>query len=109
MKTVNNFRIEAGTAGGSGPRRGLSDNNHIALLATFTDGTSGIVTVRNCPADINGDGAITVADYFVFLTLFFEQLNNAPPVAGPTADINCSGDVSVADYFEFLNFFFGGC
>jgi len=108
-KTVNNFRIEAGPAGRSGPRRGLSDNNHIALLATFTDGTSGIVTVRHCPADLDGDGVITVADYFIFLTAFFEQLNSAPPAAGPSADVNCSGEVNIEDYFDFLNLFFGGC
>lgn len=109
MRTISNLRIEPGQAGSSTPRCGLSVNNEIALLASFTDGTSGIVTVRHCPADLDGDGIITISDYFTFLTTFFSQLNGPPPTAGPSADINCSGIVTIEDYFNFLNLFFGGC
>jgi len=55
-----------------------------------------------CPADIDGDGEVTVADYFAFLTAFFETLGGP----GDTADIDGDGEVTVADYFAFLTVFF---
>jgi len=59
-----------------------------------------------CPADIDGDGTVSIADYFAFLTLFFDQLGGQPVPGDPSADIDGDGVVSVADYFEFLGLFF---
>ena len=49
-------------------------------------------------ADIDGDGLVTIADYFLFLSLFFSS--------DPRADINLDGIVSIEDFFRFLNCFF---
>jgi len=55
-------------------------------------------TATQCPCDIDNDGTQTVADYFAYLTLFFDQLG------GPgSADFDGDGTVTVADFFGFLN------
>ncbi len=54
-----------------------------------------------CSADINGDGAVTSQDFFIFLGAFFGQR--------AAADIDGDGVVTSQDYFEFLTLFFDGC
>jgi hypothetical protein len=60
--------------------------------------TTQTTPVEPCPCDRDGDGVQTIADYFAYLTEFFDQLG------GPgSADLDGDGVVSVTDYFEFLN------
>lgn len=59
-----------------------------------------------CPADLDGDGAVTIGDYFVFLTAFFDQLGGPPTSGQVSADIDGDGTVTISDYFTFLSVFF---
>ena len=62
------------------------------------DGRVEVRIARECPCDRDGDGYITISDYFTFLTEFFAQLG------GPgSADIDGDGEVTIGDYFEYLN------
>ena len=57
-----------------------------------------------CPCDMNGDLNVTSADFFDFLTAFFNM--------DPAADFDGSGMVNSADFFGFLTCFFqppAGC
>jgi hypothetical protein len=54
-----------------------------------------------CPADVNGDGAVSSQDFFDFLVDLF--------AATPGADFNADGAVNSQDFFDFLAAFFGGC
>ncbi len=55
----------------------------------------------NCPADINGDGAVDVLDFFAFVTAF--------AAGDPVADINGDGAIDVLDFFAFVAAFAAGC
>ena len=62
---------------------------------------SQIIYVRSCPADLNCDGIANSADFFDFLTAFFN--------AEPAADFNGDEQVTSQDFFDFLAAFFAGC
>jgi len=51
-----------------------------------------------CLCDRDGDGFITISDYFIYLNDFFAQLGSSG-----TADLNDDGEVTVEDFFIFLN------
>ncbi|MBX3405050.1 MAG: hypothetical protein KF699_16690 [Phycisphaeraceae bacterium] len=55
-----------------------------------------------CPADVNGDGVVTVPDIFYFLSYWF---------AGDIAHANFNSDccINVNDIFDFLTAWFAGC
>jgi len=84
---------------------GADSARNIAVVRINDDGTLGFGGDNECPPDVNpcpcdtdGDGTQTVADYFTYLTDFFNQLG------GPgSADFDGDGIVTVADFFEFLN------
>ncbi len=59
------------------------------------------VFVGTCPADYNGDGALTVQDIFDFLAGWFS--------GNPAADFNGAGGLGVSDIFDFLAAWFAGC
>jgi len=62
------------------------------------------ITINYCLADHDRSGEVNIADYFFFLTDFFEQLG------GPgSADLNNDGVVAVDDYFIFLSAYFEPC
>jgi hypothetical protein len=52
-------------------------------------------------ADVDGDGTVTSADFFLFVNLFLES--------SPDADFNRDGAINTQDYFDFLGAFFQGC
>jgi len=54
-----------------------------------------------CPANINGQGGVSVQDIFDFLALYFG--------GGAQGDFNNSGTTSVQDIFDFLAAYFAGC
>jgi hypothetical protein len=62
---------------------------------------SGNLTIRCCPADMNCDGAVNVADYLAFLNFY--------AAANPLADINADSRINVADYLAFLTLYSQGC
>jgi len=64
------------------------------LTAVFCDPPSPPVDL----ADIDGDGVVTIDDFFLFMSLFFSN--------DPRADINGDGIVTIEDYFSFLSCFF---
>jgi hypothetical protein len=55
---------------------------------------------RQCPADHNQSGTVSVQDIFDFLADYFA--NNL------AADYNASGTLSVQDIFDFLAIYFSG-
>ena len=86
--------------------RGVSDDGlTIAGNGLNTDGLPEAWVVylpgTLCPADFNGDGAITVPDIFAFLSAWFAG-NHA-------ADFNRRNCVTVQDIFDFLSAWFSGC
>jgi len=54
--------------------------------------------------DVNGDGAVDVADVFYLINHLFA---GGPLPIGP-ADVNASGTVDVSDVFHLINFLFAG-
>jgi hypothetical protein len=54
-----------------------------------------------CPADIDGDGALTIFDFLAFQNLF-----DAGDLA---ADFDADGDLTIFDFLEFQNQFDAGC
>jgi hypothetical protein len=57
--------------------------------------------IRECAADANLDGVLSVADIFAFLNRWFTGSRGA--------DFDVSGTLSVQDIFAFLNAWFAGC
>lgn len=71
-------------------------------------GFSGDVSIRvfygqapDCPADLDGNGAVDVNDFFMYLDLF--------AAGDPRADFNGDGTIDVSDFFAFLDAFAAGC
>jgi len=64
-----------------------------------------------CPANINGQGGVSVQDVFDFLALFFGNCTGqaGPPCNGQSADFNGSGTLTPQDIFDFLAVFFVPC
>ncbi|MBM4108811.1 MAG: hypothetical protein FJ255_08380 [Phycisphaerae bacterium] len=61
----------------------------------------GQITLPECPADLNGDGAVDFNDFLEFLNLFNAE--------DPIADVNMDGAVDFNDFLEFLNLYNAGC
>jgi len=66
------------------------------------DGTISGTEVLTCPADVNGDGTLTVADLLLILSDF-----GCTSACG--SDVNGDGSVTVADVLEFLSVFGNPC
>lgn len=64
-----------------------------------------IVRVAVCDADRDASGDVSINDYFLFLSEFFQQLNS-PASTLNTADLTGDGMVTIEDYFTFLTAFF---
>jgi hypothetical protein len=64
-----------------------------------------------CPANVNGQGGVSVQDIFDFLAAYFAGCTGqaGPPCNGINADFNGSGTVSVGDIFSFLAAYFTPC
>jgi len=60
-----------------------------------------MIVTPACPADVNGDGNLSVQDIFDFLAFYFSN--------DPRADVNSSGSLTVQDIFDFLMLYFAGC
>jgi hypothetical protein len=67
---------------------------------TFTGGTV-LVTRVACPADINGDHVLNLADFGAFQTAF--------ALAQPIGDFNCDGAMNLADFGAFQTAYALGC
>jgi hypothetical protein len=63
--------------------------------------TSAAATLTLCEADFNCDGVLNSADFFSFLTAFFNDV--------PSADYNSDGSINSQDFFDFLGAFFAAC
>jgi uncharacterized membrane protein len=74
---------------------GLLDGQQRAFLIT------GLPAIAPCPADLDGDGRLTVFDFLEFQNLF---------VAGDlAADFDGDGELTIFDFLAFQNAFDAGC
>ncbi len=69
-------------------------------------GASDVIYGRNlagraCPADMDGDGALTIFDYLVFQDLFQD--------GDPRADFDGDGELTIFDFLAFQDAFQAGC
>jgi len=77
---------------------------HLGLIAglVVTAGLASNAMAAPCnPADCNGDGSLTVSDFFCFVAAF--------AAGDPAADCDGSGAINVNDFFCFVSFFSAGC
>jgi len=77
------------------------DDYGVRILQQDRAGPMTVVSVIDCPADLNGDGQVDFADYLEFLNLYEQQ--------DPRVDFNGDEQVDFADYLEFLNLYDEGC
>ncbi|MEO1008450.1 MAG: GC-type dockerin domain-anchored protein [Planctomycetota bacterium] len=61
----------------------------------------GEVVAADCPADIDGDGALTLFDFLAFQNLF--------DAGDPRADVDGDGALTLFDFLAFQNLFDAGC
>ncbi|UYV12335.1 MAG: hypothetical protein NCW75_13670 [Phycisphaera sp.] len=83
---------------------GMADAGSVTLEARFTDGSRGLFTLNfadACPADLDGDGQLTIFDFLAFQNLF--------DAGDPLADFDGDGDLTLFDFLEFQNQFDAGC
>lgn len=83
---------------------GITDAGGFALEARFTDGSRGLFTLEfenACPADLDGDGQLTLFDFLEFQNLF--------DTGDPLADFDGDGDLTLFDFLEFQDQFDAGC
>ncbi|PCJ82028.1 MAG: hypothetical protein COA49_03445 [Bacteroidetes bacterium] len=73
-----------------------------AGLDNNCDGTVSGAEILTCPADVNGDGTLTVSDLLLILSDF-------GCTSGCSSDVNGDGSVTVADVLEFLSVFGSPC
>jgi hypothetical protein len=77
---------------------------NLAYAATF-NGEEDVYYLRigpfPCPADVDADGSVSVADFLAFLQLFAS--------GSAQADFNGDGQVNVADFLAFLSAYAAGC
>ncbi|UYV11873.1 MAG: integrin alpha [Phycisphaera sp.] len=58
-------------------------------------------SVRGCPADLDGDGVLTVFDFLAFFNLFQD--------GDPQADFDGDGELTLFDFLAFQDAFDAGC
>jgi hypothetical protein len=94
--TYERFTVDVPPDGTIGLHSGLYGGN-------IQSGINGFQLVRGvaCPADVNGDGAVNVQDFLLYLQLY--------AAADPGADVNGDGAVNVADYLAYLAGYSLGC
>jgi hypothetical protein len=93
--------IELETSGLDCNNNGIDDLVDIALGTSIDANSDGIPDECFCQVDINGDGAVNVADYLAFLSIY--------STGGDQADFNRDGQVNVTDYLAFLSAYSAGC
>lgn len=96
--TLNLTSVDAGDAGEyycfvSGPCNQSGENSAVATLT--------VNTPNDCLADVNGDGAVTPADFTAWVNAYN---NNAPE-----CDQNGDGSCTPADFTAWVNNFNAGC
>ena len=67
----------------------------------FTGGHATIVVRTDCPADLDGDGSLTVFDFIAMQNFFTD--------ASPVADLDADGDLTLFDFLTFQNAVAMGC
>lgn len=78
------------------------DNDGDIDLALTDEIADRIILMANvCPADINGQGGVTVQDIFDFLAAYFGNQ--------PEGNFNGQGGITVQDVFDFLSAYFSAC
>jgi len=74
---------------------------HRIVLAAVLSVVGLAATVQACPADLDGDGELTIFDFLEFQNLFTS--------GDPLADFDGDGDLTVFDFLAFQNAFAAGC
>ncbi|MFI4881277.1 MAG: GC-type dockerin domain-anchored protein, partial [Phycisphaerales bacterium JB064] len=72
-----------------------------STIAAFIAIAGAATAVSACPADLDGDGELTLFDFLAFQNLF-----NA---GDPLADFDGDGDLTLFDFLAFQNAFDAGC
>jgi hypothetical protein len=70
-------------------------------------GPGGLADLEGCSGDATGDGAVTLADYGVFLSSYGSQIGDDHYV--PDCDLDQDGDVDLVDYSIFVSLFGQQC
>ncbi len=81
-----------------------NDADQVAALVEFTDGTSAAVLVsygEPCLADVNGDGAVSPADFSAWVAAYNAQ--------APGCDQNGDGQCTAADFSAWVTNYNSGC
>ncbi len=71
------------------------------ILAALLSVAGLAATVQACPADLDGDGMLTIFDFLEFQNLF--------DAGDPLADFDGDGDLTLFDFLAFQNAFDAGC
>ncbi|UYV11372.1 MAG: hypothetical protein NCW75_08650 [Phycisphaera sp.] len=71
------------------------------VLAALLSVVGLTVTAQACPADLDGDGDLTIFDFLEFQNLFSS--------GDPLADFDGDGDLTIFDFLAFQNAFDAGC
>lgn len=84
-------------------RHGLPATVRVRCVSSNACGsvTSGESEIRECTADFNCSGGLSVQDIFDYLGSYF--------AGSMETDVNGSGDLTVQDLFDFLGMYFAGC
>jgi hypothetical protein len=84
---------------------GTAGQAAVAVLSagdlTLSGGFWPVVSRPNCPADMTGDGQISVQDFLSYLQLY--------AAADARADMTGDGAVSVMDFLTYLSLYAAGC
>jgi hypothetical protein len=88
------------------PARGATAPTRRSLLTlaaglAVSIAASSVLATPECPADIDGDGELTIFDFLGFQNLF--------DAGDPAADFDGDGDLTLFDFLEFQNQFDAGC
>ena len=81
-----------------------NDADQVAALVEFTDGSSAAVLVsygEACLADVNGDGAVSPADFSAWVAAYNAQ--------APGCDQNEDGQCTAADFSAWVTNYNSGC
>lgn len=102
LRVISDLYTLLGSGGEDGRRRNLSDNNRLAYLLYFTDGTRAIRVAKVvCIADVNGDGIVSPADFSAWVAAFNAQASEC--------DQNGDGSCTPADFSAWVANYNAGC
>lgn len=103
LRVLSHPSFASGSGGEDGLRYGFNDLGQIAFVASFTDGTSGVLVASTCKTgDVNADTVVDLLDIQPFASVLVDP-DGASAAQRCAADANGDSVIDGSDIAAFID------